>query len=230
MPDSDKSQKIRSYFEGAGFESMRLVYSDEACDGFRLAMRRGHNQVVETVLSWLASPAGTEVQTVLDAGCGTGSLAVPLALAGARVDAIDFSENMIAAAEQRSRRAEIPPGRLKFSIGDLASVGGGYDAVVCIDVFARYSTEASVAMLQQLAERARSRLIFTFTPKKALDPLWLAIGGLVASLRKAPPLHTHPSGVIAGSLGALGWKIHRQEQISSGGKSYFCCLVEARRE
>ena len=229
MTDSETSQ-IRSYFEGAGFESLRVVYSDEACDGFRRSMRRGHSRVVETVLSWLAAPAGTEMQTVLDAGCGTGSLAVPLALSGARVDGIDFSMKMISAAEDRARRAETPPGRLRFSVGDLSTVDRSYDAVVCIDVFARYSTEASIAMLKQLAGLARSRLIFTFTPKKALDPLWLAIGGLVAGLRKAPPLCTHRSDVFARALGVLGWRIQRQEQISCGGRSYFCRLVEARPE
>jgi magnesium-protoporphyrin O-methyltransferase len=230
MSNPKNKDGIQSYFEGAGFDSLRVVYSDEACDGFRSAIRRGHSQVVETVVSWLRPVKGMDTQSVLDVGCGTGAVAVPLAIAGARVDAIDFSARMIQAAQERARRAQVPPARLKFAVGDLSSVNASYDAVVCIDVFARYSTEASIGLLKQLASRANSRLIFTFTPKKAMDPLWLAIGGLVAKRRQAPPLYTHSTEAITGGLRTLGWTIHRQAQISAGWKSYFCCLVEARPE
>jgi magnesium-protoporphyrin O-methyltransferase len=230
MTNTEIKHRIRSYFEGPGFDSLRVVYSDERCDGFRNAIRRGHTQVVETVVSWLSPAHVMETQSVLDAGCGTGALAVPLALAGARVDAIDFSAKMIEAARERARRAQTPPGRLNLAVGDLSSVNALYDAVVCIDVFARYSTEATIELLKQLASRAGSRLIFTFTPKKAMDPVWLAIGGLVAKRRQAPPLYTHSTEAITEGLRTLGWTIHRRVQISAGWNSYFCCLVEARPE
>lgn len=230
MTDTQIKDRIQSYFDGAGFDSLRLVYGDEACDGFRSAIRRGHREVIETVVSWLDPSQGLGTRSVLDAGCGTGSLAVPLALAGARVDAIDFSAKMIEAAKERARRAQAPLDRLRFVVGDLASVSEPYDVVVCIDVFARYSTEASMGILKQLCSLARSRTIFTYTPKKALDPVLLAIGGVVAKRRQAPPLHTHSKEAIAKTLQTLGWTIHRQVQISAGWKSYFCCLVEARRK
>jgi magnesium-protoporphyrin O-methyltransferase len=229
MTDATTKDRVRSYFNGAGFESLRLVYGDEACDGFRSAIRRGHREVVETVVSWLGHSTGFETLSVLDAGCGTGALAVPLALAGARVDAMDFSAKMIEAAKERARQAQIPPERLKFLVGDLDSVREPYDVVVCIDVFARYSTEAAVRILKQLGAMAKTRLIFTFTPKKVMDPAWLAIGAMVAKRSQAPPLYTHSKEVIAKTLQTLGWTIHRQPQISAGWKSYFCCLVEARR-
>lgn len=220
--------RIQSYFDGAGFESLHLVYGDEACGGFRSAIRRGHREVVETVVAWLGSPQGFDTRSILDAGCGTGSLAVPLALAGAQVDAIDFSAKMIEAAKERASRAQVSPDRLRFTVGDLSSVRESYDAVVCIDVFARYSTEMSMGFLKELCSLARSRTIFTFTPKKTMDPIWLAIGGLVAKRRQAPPLYTHSKDAIENTLQTLGWTIHRRAQISAGWKSYFCCLVEAR--
>jgi len=102
-----------------------------------------------------------------------------------------------------------------------------YDTVVCVDVFARYSTEDSVAILKQLAALARSRLIFTFTPKKVLDPALLVIARIVAKRRQAPPLHTHRTDVITGALGAIGWMILREQEISAGRRSYFCRLVQA---
>ena len=219
---------VQSYFDGAGFESLSLVYGDESCDGFRNAIRRGHREVVETVVAWLDSPQKLDTRSILDAGCGTGSLAVPLALRGARVDAIDFSARMIEAAKERASRAQVSSDRLKFTVGDLSSVCGSYDDVVCIDVFARYSTEVSMGILKRLCSLTRSRTIFTFTPKKAMDPVWLAVGGLVAKRRQAPPLYTHSREAIENTLQTLGWTIHRREQISAGWKSYFCCLVEAR--
>jgi magnesium-protoporphyrin O-methyltransferase len=230
MRDTQSAEKLRSYFEGPGFDSLSLVYGDEACDGFRSAIRKGHREVIETVISWLGSSQALEQCSVLDAGCGTGALAVPLALAGARVDAIDFSANMVAAAEERARQAQAPAGRLKFAVGDLAGVRETYDAVVCIDVFARYPTEATLGTLKQLASLTRSRLIFTFTPKQFMDPILLAIGGVVAKRRQAPPLYTHSKEAIVRSLTALGWEVYHRKQFSAGWKSYFCCLVDARRQ
>ena len=45
----------------------------------QLDIRKGHAQTVDKVLSWL-SEGSLEGVSVCDAGCGTGSLAIPLAL------------------------------------------------------------------------------------------------------------------------------------------------------
>ena len=46
----------------------------------QLDIRTGHAQTVEKVLGWLDEEGGVQGTTVCDAGCGTGSLTVPLAL------------------------------------------------------------------------------------------------------------------------------------------------------
>lgn len=46
----------------------------------QLDIRQGHQQTVDKVLRWLDAEGGVEETTVCDAGCGTGSLAIPLAL------------------------------------------------------------------------------------------------------------------------------------------------------
>jgi SAM-dependent methyltransferase len=47
---------------------------------------------------------GIEPSTVADLGCGTGTLAIPLALEGYRVTGIDLSEDMLAVAEQKAEQ------------------------------------------------------------------------------------------------------------------------------
>jgi magnesium-protoporphyrin O-methyltransferase len=49
------------------------------CVQVQLDIRKGHAQTVEKALAWLGS-SSLEGVTVCDAGCGTGSLAIPLAL------------------------------------------------------------------------------------------------------------------------------------------------------
>ena len=46
----------------------------------QLDIRTGHAQTVEKVLGWLDEEGSVAGRTVCDCGCGTGSLAIPLAL------------------------------------------------------------------------------------------------------------------------------------------------------
>ena len=48
-------------------------------------------------------------RTVLDVGCGPGTMALPLARAGARVIALDWSQAMLASLRSRARTQECPP-------------------------------------------------------------------------------------------------------------------------
>ena len=68
--------------------------------------------------------------SVLDVGCGTGSLAVLLGQAGYDVHGIDFSERMIAAAAEKARAAEVAA---RFEVGDAQAPAVGpasYDVVL----------------------------------------------------------------------------------------------------
>lgn len=48
---------------------------------------------------------GANPQKVLDLGCGTGNVAIPMARMGYAVTALDLSPNMLAVAEQKARNA-----------------------------------------------------------------------------------------------------------------------------
>jgi 2-polyprenyl-3-methyl-5-hydroxy-6-metoxy-1,4-benzoquinol methylase len=68
--------------------------------------------------------------SVLDVGCGTGSLAVLLAQAGHDVHGIDFSERMVAAAREKARAAGV---EVRVEVGDAqapAAEAASYDVVL----------------------------------------------------------------------------------------------------
>ncbi len=58
-------------------------------------IREGHAVTVDKVLGWLSEGSGVKGITLCDAGCGTGSLSIPLALQGAKVYGSDISEAMV---------------------------------------------------------------------------------------------------------------------------------------
>ncbi len=60
---------------------------------------------------------------ILDAGCGNGCFAVPLALAGHAVHGIDISDELVAAAGATAAAAGVGA-RCRFTAGDFAAVDG----------------------------------------------------------------------------------------------------------
>jgi ubiquinone/menaquinone biosynthesis C-methylase UbiE len=61
---------------------------------------------------------------VLELGCGTGRIAVPVARAGARIVGIDRSEEMLARARRRVKRGQLS-GRLSLVRGDIRALPFG---------------------------------------------------------------------------------------------------------
>ena len=66
---------------------------------------------------------------ILDAGCGTGTLALALATRGHRVTGIDFSEPMLEAARRKDGRHEVTWRQADVTAFDL---GESFDAAVCV--------------------------------------------------------------------------------------------------
>lgn len=75
--------------------------------------RRTHREIYESVLKHI--PKGA---SVLDAGCGEGTLSILMACQGARVTAIDYSRPNIDAAREYAQ--DLPPEieRPTFEVGD----------------------------------------------------------------------------------------------------------------
>ena len=70
---------------------------------------------------------------VLDLGCGTGRVAVPLAVAGHRVTAVDLSEEMLRVAGAKANAAGATLHRAKANVVELdAFRDQSFDAVLCL--------------------------------------------------------------------------------------------------
>jgi magnesium-protoporphyrin O-methyltransferase len=217
---------VQRYFEGRGFSRWRRVYVEAGGSFFERQIRRGHAETIATVLSWLGAERGLAGTTVCDAGCGAGSLSIPLAQAGASVHAVDFSTKMIDLLRARAASSPAVGGRLRAEVLDLTALSDRYDVVVCLDVFARYPLQEVLSMMGRLSALSRSRLIVGFTPRTPLDRVLLGVGRAVARRAGAPPLYTHREDVIVRAMAARGRTLRRRAAIATPLRFYFSTLLE----
>ncbi|PMX83459.1 magnesium protoporphyrin IX methyltransferase, partial [Pseudomonas sp. GW460-C3] len=74
---------LETYFDRTAASAWAQLTSDAPVSGIRATVRAGRTEMRETLLSWL--PADMSGLRLLDAGCGTGALAVAAAERGASV-------------------------------------------------------------------------------------------------------------------------------------------------
>jgi SAM-dependent methyltransferase len=101
--------------------------------------------------------------TVLDLGCGDGSVSRPLLVAGNDVTFVDVSEAML----DRARRAIIPPGagQAQYIRSDALEwePDGPYDAVLCIGLLAHVSSPQRLLEQAVRATRVGGRCVVQIT-------------------------------------------------------------------
>lgn len=102
MNVADDKKIVKEYFNSIGFERWKRIYGNGEVNKVQLDIRNGHQQTVDTVLSWLKADNNLTGLSICDAGCGVGSLSIPLAEAGAKVYASDISEKMVSEAKERT--------------------------------------------------------------------------------------------------------------------------------
>ena len=81
----DDKAIVKEYFNNTGFERWQRIYGDGEVNKVQLDIRTGHQQTVDTLLEWLQADNNLEGLAICDAGCGVGSLSIPLAQAKAIV-------------------------------------------------------------------------------------------------------------------------------------------------
>jgi len=222
MVKSSDKEVVQDYFNTTGFERWSKIYSDSAkVSKVQLDIREGHQRTVDQVLYWLKQSGSLAGLTICDAGCGVGSLSIPLAQMGAKVFASDISEKMIHEAKQRLGTADNPV----FTVSDLEDITGSYDVVVCLDVLIHYPADQALAMLTHLAKLANNRLIISFAPKNLFYDLLKKIGSFFPGASKTTRAYLHQESQIKQHLQTLGFQIVRSEFIAT--QFYFATLFDA---
>jgi magnesium-protoporphyrin O-methyltransferase len=181
----DTRARLTDYFDRTAFEAWAALTSDAPVSKIRATVRAGRDQMRSTLLSWL--PEDLSGRRILDAGCGTGALAVEAARRGAEVVGIDVSPQLISIACERA-----PPevrGRVQFLSGDMLDAQlGDFDHVVSMDVLIHYRTEQIAAAIAGLAARTRHSIVFTFAPGTPLLRTARVVGRLFPQNDRAPTI------------------------------------------
>src|ERR1700684_2941122 len=89
--------ELLQYFDRTAVEAWKRLTSDAPVGSIRATVRAGRQEMRERLLSWL--PVDMTGVSLLDAGCGTGALAVEAAKRGAHVVAIDLSPTLVNLAQ-----------------------------------------------------------------------------------------------------------------------------------
>ncbi len=176
--------QLETYFDRTAVDAWARLTSDAPVSGIRATVRAGRNEMRRTLLSWL--PTDLRGKRVLDAGCGTGALAVEVARRGAHVLAIDLSPKLVQLAAERLPH-DIGFGHIDFQVGDLLDPNlGEFDHVVSMDSLIHYDTTDLVRTLGNLAERTRNSVVFTFAPRTPLLSVMHAVGRFFPRGDRAP--------------------------------------------
>ncbi|XGV95005.1 MAG: magnesium protoporphyrin IX methyltransferase [Leptolyngbya sp. BL-A-14] len=227
MTAVDDKTVVREYFNATGFDRWRRIYGDGEVNKVQLDIRTGHQQTVDTVLSWLQADGNLAQLSLCDAGCGVGSLSIPLAEAGATVFASDISEKMVEEAKERAQATLGQSTNPTFAVQDLETLSGHYHTVVCLDVLIHYPQDKAAAMISHLSSLAESRLILSFAPKTLAYSLLKKIGDFFPGPSKATRAYLHREADVVKILESQGWTVQRNAMTKT--RFYFSRLLEVTR-
>lgn len=219
MTYQQRRGELETYFDRTAAEAWRRLTSDEAVGRIRATVRAGRDRMRERLLSWL--PGDLSGRTLLDAGCGTGALAVEAARRGAHVTAIDLSPTLIGLARERLP-AELGRGRIDFRVGDMFDDSlGRFDHVVAMDSLIHYDATDIVTVLAAFGRLAETSILFTFAPRTPALAVMHAVGRMIPDRRhRAPAIQPVARDRLqrrireAQDLGQ--WAVGRDERIASG--------------
>lgn len=227
MNTIDDKTVVKEYFNATGFDRWRKIYGDAEVSKVQLDIRTGHQQTVDTVLSWLEADGNLADLSICDAGCGVGSLSIPVAQLGAKVNASDISEKMVGEAQARAKDIFSNHNNPTFAVQDLEALSGSYHTVICLDVLIHYPQDKAAQMITHLAELAESRLILSFAPKTFSLSILKKVGSFFPGASKATRAYLHREADVIKILESQGFAIQRQAMTST--RFYFSRLLEATR-
>jgi magnesium-protoporphyrin O-methyltransferase len=196
-----RRRELETYFDRTAMQAWSKLTSTAPVGRIRSTVRAGRDEMRSNILGWL--PADLTGRRILDAGCGTGALALEAAKRGAHVTAIDLSPSLVDLARERTSTelaavAQLQPvGSIDFHVGDMLDPAlGRFDHVVAMDSFIHYIPKDVTAMLAQLSPRTTGSMIFTFAPRTPALTAMHVIGRLFPRGDRAPAIEPVDAGTL----------------------------------
>ncbi|MEW9921723.1 magnesium protoporphyrin IX methyltransferase [Marimonas sp. MJW-29] len=203
--------RVETYFDRTATKVWERLTSDAPVSGIRATVRAGRDRMREVILN--ALPADLTGARVLDAGCGTGTLAFELASRGAEVLGVDISPQLIDIAIKRTPNNLHD--RITFRAGDMLDPAHGtFDQVVAMDSLIYYTAPDIDRILDGLAPRLTQNMVFTVAPRTPLLMLMWRAGKLFPRSDRSPVMIPHSARELAAALST--GTIRDIERVTSG--------------
>jgi magnesium-protoporphyrin O-methyltransferase len=221
--------ELETYFDRTAVEAWKRLTSDAPVGRVRATVRAGRDTMRSTLLSWL--PQDMRGMRLLDAGCGTGALAIEAARRGALVTAIDISPTLVALAQERLP-SDVGAGRIVFKVGDMLDPAlGTFDHVVAMDSLIHYAGADIAKTLALLAPRVCGSIVFTIAPRTPALTLMHAMGKFFPRGDRAPAIEPIAQRALESFMsrepGLAAWRLARSHRVNSG--FYVSQALEAKR-
>ena len=210
--------ELETYFDRTAVDAWKRLTSDAPVGRIRATVRAGRDTMRDTLLSWL--PGDMRGVRLLDAGCGTGALAVEAARRGADVLAIDISPTLVELARERTP-GDLNGGRIEFAVGDMLDPAlGRFDHVVAMDSLIHYEGHDIARTLESLASRTAGSMVVTIAPRTPALTVMHAMGRMFPRGDRAPAIEPIAPAALARQMrargGLNGWRINRDHRVSRG--------------
>ena len=210
-----KRAKLETYFDRTALDAWAAMTSEAPVSKIRATVRAGRQEMRDTLLSWL--PQDLSGRRILDAGCGTGMLAIEAARRGADVVGIDVSPQLIEIGKERL--PDDVKGKISLHAGDMLDPAyGHFDHIVSMDVLIHYESDQIAAAAAKLAERTRHSMLCTFAPGTPLLRTARAIGQFFPKSDRSPSIIPVAHDLLKARLSRSvpQAKLGRDQRISRG--------------
>jgi len=224
-----EKKEVKDYFNGTGFDRWKRIYSkSDDVNTVQKNIRVGHQKTVDDVISWVKKYPNLHKISFCDAGCGVGSLALPLLkLDPASLQVSDISDSMIEETKSRIQKMGIGSNKITYKICDLEKLAGTFDVVICLDVFIHYPQPVAEEMVKHLCDLSKTNLIVSFAPYTPLLAILKNIGKMFPGPSRTTRAYTLREQGIVNAAKEKGF-IVTQKKLNQA-PFYFSKLIQFER-
>lgn len=215
-PYLERRAWIGEYFDRTAAAAWKTLTSDAPVSRVRATVRAGRDTMRQTLLA--ALPERLDGARVLDAGCGTGVLAMDLARRGARVVAIDLSPTLVDHARELSTAEGLD---IDFRAGDMLDPAlGSFDYLMAMDSLIHYDLREILGALSALAPRIGTRMAITVAPRTPALAALHTVGKLFPRRDRAPSIMPVAESKfrrgLADTPALTGWQVAGTTRVERG--------------